>query len=500
MKFLFGQQSRVASMHLEMNPQVAAPLFKALEPAFARARGNMEMVITKPKPQDLALGLRAFAEDAKRERRFPRGTFDPPPDPTRYRAMPPDHRISWMASLLPYLGHEEDYNQIIFNKSWKDPLNQKVASVLIPQFLDSRSPQERWRIQPRDRMTLRGLSSLEMLNEPASTHYVGIAGVGLDSPSYTGSDAEQARKMGVFGYDRQAGLADIIDGVSNTILMIRVPWDKTEFPLTTHQRAWMAGGGSTVQGVPETHSIQPFVSMRMEKNLRGTYAIMVDGSVRFISEKVDDKVFQSLCTINGKEKVNLDKDAVLVSTAPNRAEMEAKLNPPPPPSLPQETEKAPQTPAGWQAFSPGGGGFSVLMPGNPKELSQSIKTPIGDVTMKMFNYEVPGNQGIYAVQYADYPSNLIQNPALLDKILDGARQGMVSAIPGAKVLNEQKVTQDGYSGREVKIEIAGQGTMKVKYFMAGSRMYIIMVGGPQGLPESKNAEMFFGSFKITKTS
>ena len=59
-------------------------------------------------------------------------------------------------------------------------------------------------------------------------------------------------KLGVFGYDRQTSLRDITDGASNTILMAQVP--------PTVKRPWMAGGGSTVEGVPETGSVKPFVS------------------------------------------------------------------------------------------------------------------------------------------------------------------------------------------------------------------------------------------------
>src|SRR5207248_4273011 len=114
--------------------------------------------------------------------------------------------------------------------------------------------------------------------------------------------------------DRATRLADIVDGLSNTVLMVQVPWNKNQFPLTTHQRPWIAGGGSTVQGVPETKSVQPFVSTE-HGGKRGTFVIMADGSVRFVTDKISDDAFKAMCTINGGEKVDLAKEAPVVTPA-----------------------------------------------------------------------------------------------------------------------------------------------------------------------------------------
>jgi len=64
----------------------------------------------------------------------------------------------------------------------------------------------------------------------------------------------------------------------------------------------IAGGGATVVGVPETKSIRPFVSSTQDSK-RGTYVVMLDGSVRFIGESISDEVFKALCTIRGGESI-----------------------------------------------------------------------------------------------------------------------------------------------------------------------------------------------------
>src|SRR5207302_93440 len=128
---------------------------------------------------------------------------------------------------------------------------------------------------------------------PAVTHFVGISGVGLDSPAALANNPEFARKLGVFGYDRLTKLEDIKDGLSNTIFMIGVPHDSKEYPDTTFLGPWMQGGGSTIRGIPEKDSIKPFVSTQFNGK-KGTFAIFCDGSVRFLSDKTSDDVVKAL--------------------------------------------------------------------------------------------------------------------------------------------------------------------------------------------------------------
>src|SRR4029079_701074 len=91
--------------------------------------------------------------------------------------------------------------------------------------------------------------------ELATTHFVGIAGVGLDAADYDAADPANITKRGVLSYDKGMSLAEIQKGhgLSNTILMLQVPPDKVPAP-----QPWIAGGGSTLRGVPDKNSIAPF--------------------------------------------------------------------------------------------------------------------------------------------------------------------------------------------------------------------------------------------------
>ena len=188
-----------------------------------------------------------------------------------------------MAGLLPYLGQDELFNRIEQKKSWRDEQNLKQGAVLIPQFLNPRFPRPTWRAH---------VPSLGVRDQGA-THYVGMAGVGLDAADYRFGDKAVEKKMGIFGYDRRTNLKDVTDGLSNTIYMIQVP--------PTYPRPWIAGGGATVAGVPEQNSVAPFLSDQGSK--RGTYVLMADGTVRYIDKNISEAVFKAMCTIKGGDEV-----------------------------------------------------------------------------------------------------------------------------------------------------------------------------------------------------
>jgi hypothetical protein len=242
------------------------------EALVARTRGMVDMASPAPMWKELSA-----AAVKLRETNIPRATYQS--DETRggrfNRPVPPHQRVSWMAGLLPHLGHDDLFKQIDTKKNWQEDKNLKAAERIVPEFLDPRYSDKTW------------FANIDSYSDRviAATHFVGIAGVGMESADYKADD----KRVGAFSYDRPTPIKDVTDGLSNTIYMIQVP--------PNYQRPWMAGGGATVMGVPETNWKRYF--MHNHGGKRGTYAIMLDGSVRFISEGVSDEVFKALCTIKG---------------------------------------------------------------------------------------------------------------------------------------------------------------------------------------------------------
>jgi hypothetical protein len=232
----------------------------------------------------LGAGLRAMSV---KQNGFPQAARFRQPDPARSGYQwEPNKRLSWMVELLPHLGHDQLYQRIKMERSWDDPVNLLAARTLVPEFLNPAYP--------------RSSQYVEYPNLPvevAATHYVGIAGIGEDVAGE--SEADAGNRLGVFGYDRVTAL-DLLKGRDgNTAVMIQVPPDMVT--------PWMAGGGSTVRGVPGTRSIEPFVSGKRNGS-DGTYVLLANGSVRFVKNTISSEVFKNMCRIKGPQAKKQKED------------------------------------------------------------------------------------------------------------------------------------------------------------------------------------------------
>ena len=262
------------------------------------------------------------------KRMFPRGTIDRDASDTRYRlAYPPEQRVSFFAELLPYLGHSGLRSQIEDKKlAWYSKENLAAAETWIPELLVPYYPQDSWR-------ATHPLAEGRILG---ATNFVAPAGLGLDAGRYNPADPEMAKKVGITGYNWGSKPEEVKDGLSNTIYLLQAA------PGTG--RPWIAGGGATVVGVEDSDTpMQPFTH-RLPDGRRGTYALMADGSVRFIKEGTDPKVFKALVTRAGGESITeLDKTAPkIAATRPTETDLRGgpsiKTPTPTPTSVPDSAE------------------------------------------------------------------------------------------------------------------------------------------------------------------
>lgn len=186
--------------------------------------------------------------------------------------------ISWMADLLPFLGHNDVYARLDRTKNLEDNKNLQVGGVVIPEFINPLDDRTRWVGYPFHNMAL--------------THFAGMSGV-EDSRNVVAAQLPRSDpRAGVFGYDEVAKPADITDGTSNTIMVVGTG---------TLANPWIMGGGATVRGAREP--LFDKVTGLGTRGLAGggTIVTMADGSVRQISPDVDPKVFKAMCTIHGAE-------------------------------------------------------------------------------------------------------------------------------------------------------------------------------------------------------
>lgn len=175
----------------------------------------------------------------------------------RYQAFPPAYTVdangkplhSWRTLILPYLDHAALYNKIDLSKPWNDPANADAYKIPIPAY------------------SCPSASSLQ-----TQTHYLAIV---------TAKSCLQP--------NQPRPIKEITDGTSNTLLVIEVPHDQS-----VH---WMAPEDA------DEKLLESFGPQSKESHSGGRHGLLTDGTVRFLTQKIDRKTFAALCTATGNETV-----------------------------------------------------------------------------------------------------------------------------------------------------------------------------------------------------
>lgn len=152
----------------------------------------------------------------------------------------------------------------------------------------------------------------------------------------------------------------------------------------------------------------------------------------------------------------------------------------------------------WKEFTSVEGGFSVLLPGVPKEVVREIDSPFGKAQGHYFNLFMFADFGF---SYTNLPLN-IENPEAAKKLLDYTRDGMLARFKG-KLLEEKDIKLDGHPGRFFKIELASGDLARHKVFIVGNRAYqVIFISKFRDVPPAvlnfheSAATNFLSSFKL----
>lgn len=261
----------------------------------------------------------------KAEGRFPAGAAGG-------ALLPPETRLSWIATLLPYYDHADWHRKLEFGYPWNGPQNRPVSRRPLPEVINPALGPE---------VTEAGFPV---------THYVGVAGVGEDA----GQLAPDHPRAGMFGYGRGTRPGEITKGAANTIALLGV---------SGRLGAWAAGGEPTVRALtrpPYVNGPDGFGSGQPDGMLAG----MADGSVRFISKQVDPHVLEQLATIRGSDS------AAALALGPKAdparpAPAPAKLNPHP------QDETSGEPSPGAEALGPRNSGAAGESNGRPQGQERS---------------------------------------------------------------------------------------------------------------------------------
>jgi hypothetical protein len=263
-------------------------------------------------------------------KQFPRGTADRRLTDANRMGLkyPPQTRVSFFAELLPYLDRGAQAVMIDKDLAWNDEKNLLAAESWVPELLVPLYPQSAWR------------ATSPLVTEGrvmGGTNYVGIAGVGRDAPRYDSTNPALAKKLGIAGYEWGSRIEEVKDGLDKTIYLMQTP--------PGLQQPWLAGGGATIRGLDEDDPMRGFRhTFGTPAGKPGTYALMGDGSVRFIPGDIKKEILLAMATRAGEEDLSeIDKHAPLVSTPKKEVELKtAEAAPAPKPADPKATD--PTTP------------------------------------------------------------------------------------------------------------------------------------------------------------
>lgn len=138
------------------------------------------------------------------------------------------------------------------------------------------------------------------------------------------------------------------------------------------------------------------------------------------------------------------------------------------------TQKTEPVRSKWSLFTGPDGRFSILMPGNPKRVSQTQKTFMGEINLEMFVGK-PENQDVaYVVAFNDFPDSygkMVDTQEILSNARDMALKTTKSNLIGQKDIR----STNGHPGKEIEyINQAGKITRNRMFFAEG-RLYQVMV-------------------------
>jgi hypothetical protein len=151
-----------------------------------------------------------------------------------------------------------------------------------------------------------------------------------------------------------------------------------------------------------------------------------------------------------------------------------------------------QTPAGWVKFSPPGSPhFSVLLPTEPREKTETKKSRNGPFTAHMFASIGPLSE-VYAVVWTDYHLKFDMN---VQDELEVNRDAFVKSLD-AKLLSTTPIKLGEHPGIEFKAEMPGKADIVARIYVVGRRPYALTILSPVGRDSSAGRERFFSSFRL----
>ena len=148
-------------------------------------------------------------------------------------------------------------------------------------------------------------------------------------------------------------------------------------------------------------------------------------------------------------------------------------------------------------FTSDEGGFTLLLPDQPKEQRQPISTAAGSVDTIMYITEV-GNTA-FGAGYSDFPESA--SNADPQAVLAGARDGAAKNVNGT-VVDEKSIELAGHPGVEIAVEIPegaavpGGAMYRGRIYLVNNRLYQVIYVALKADEDQAEYQRLFDSFQL----
>jgi hypothetical protein len=141
----------------------------------------------------------------------------------------------------------------------------------------------------------------------------------------------------------------------------------------------------------------------------------------------------------------------------------------------------------WTRYSSTAGRFSILFPGQPTLKQQPVDSAVGKLTNNILLAST--GAAVFLASYADYPVVNDDPQAVLDRVRDGAVNGVKGTL-----IKSTAITHKGFPGRE--FQASGEVMLATfRIYLVNNRLYQTVAVGPPGAV-SEAAKDFLNSFDL----
>lgn len=143
----------------------------------------------------------------------------------------------------------------------------------------------------------------------------------------------------------------------------------------------------------------------------------------------------------------------------------------------------------WVRFNSELGRFTVMLPQNPTENTETVKSNVGPYTTHLFS--VRSVKTVFLVGWVDYDPGFTFG---VQSELNANRDNFVKAI-NATLVSSNNTRIDGYQSLEFTAETA-ETFYRSRVYIVGRRPYQLIAGTLKGTDDTINVTRFFDSFKV----